>query len=230
MKKIKERMDESILVCLYYGPNGERLIQRGCKIASMLDCPLYILTVDPKPFDDLDAEKSNYIARWKQLASQHNADAFIIKDNEQRPISKVIAEVAREKNITQIILGQTAQSRWEQIAKGSIINSLLREIPFVDLHIISVSRYLKNPDRHFEKGVRAYLVKENNNYRIIFKHTKDIEFEGIFFKEFGTDFNNGIFKFMKDKETLQVKVYDDIVKNLTNVEMDTNLTSDEDYL
>ncbi|ETI68772.1 universal stress protein [Neobacillus vireti] len=230
MKKIKERMDESILVCIYYGPNGERLIQRGCKIANMLDCPLYILTVDPKPFDDLDPEKSNYIARWKQLAAQHNADAFIIKDNEQRPISKVIAEVAREKNITQIILGQTAQSRWEQIAKGSIINSLLREIPFVDLHIISVSRYLRNPDRHFEKGVRAYLVKENNNYRIIFKYTKDIEFEGIFFKEFGTDFNNGIFKFMKDKETLQVKVYDDIVKDLTNVEMDTNLSSDEDYL
>lgn len=230
MKKMKERMDESILVCVYYGPNGERLIQRGCKIANMLDCPLYILTVDPKPFDDLDAEKSNYIARWKQLASEHSADAFIIKDNEQRPISKVIAEVAREKNITQIILGQTAQSRWEQIAKGSIINSLLREIPFVDLHIISVARFLKNPDRHFEKGVRAYLVKDTNNYRLLFKHTKDIEFEGIFFKEYGTDFNNGIFKFMKDKETLQVQVNENIVKDLTNVDMDTNLSSDDDFL
>ncbi len=223
-------MDESILVCVYYGPNGERLIQRGCKIANMLDCPLYILTVDPKPFDDLDAEKTSYITRWKQLAEQHSADAFIMKDNEQRPITKVIAEVAREKNITQIILGQTAQSRWEQIAKGSIINSLLREIPFVDLHIISVSRYLKNPDRHFEKGVRAYLIKEHGQYRLIFKHTKDIEYEGIFFKEYGTDFNNGIFKFMKDKETLQVQVHEDIVTNLTNVEMNSNLNSDDDYL
>jgi K+-sensing histidine kinase KdpD len=230
MKKIKGRMDESILVCVYYGPNGERLIQRGCKIANMLDCPLYILTVDPKPFDELDAEKTSYITRWKQLAEQHSADAFIIKDNEHRPITKVIAEVAREKSITQIILGQTAQSRWEQIAKGSIINSLLREIPFVDLHIISVSRYLKNPDRHFEKGVRAYLIKEHDHYRLIFKHTKNIEFEGIFFKEYGTDFNNGIFKFMKDKETLQVQVNEDIVKDLTNVEMNSNLNSDDDYL
>jgi len=230
MIKEKERMDESILVCVYYGPNGERLIQRGCKLANMLDCPLYILTVDPKPFDELDAEKSNYITRWKQLASQHSADAFIIKDNEQRPISKVIAEVAREKNITQIILGQTAQSRWEQIAKGSIINSLLREIPFVDLHIISVARYLKNPDRNYEKGIRAYLVKENKQYRLIFNHTKDVEYEGIFFKEFGTDFDNGIFKFMKDKETLQVQVHESIVNDLTNVQMDTNLNSDEDYL
>ena len=32
----KEQMDESILVCVYYGPNGDRLIQRGCNIAQML--------------------------------------------------------------------------------------------------------------------------------------------------------------------------------------------------
>jgi two-component system, OmpR family, sensor histidine kinase KdpD len=230
MKKTKVRMDEGILVCVYYGPNGERLIQRGCKIANMLDCPLYILTVDPTPYDELDAEKTNYITRWKHLADQHSADAFIIKDNEKRPISKVIAEIAREKNITQIVLGQTAQSRWEQIAKGSIINSLLREIPFVDLHIISVARYLKNPDRNFEKGVRAYLVKEHDNYRLIFKYTKNVEFEGIFFKEFGTDFNNGIFKFMKDQETLQVQVNEDIVSELINVEMDTNLSDEDGYL
>ena len=228
MKKMKERMDESILVCVYYGPNGERLIQRGCKIANMLDCPLYILTIDPNPFDELDAEKSNYITRWKQLAEQHNAEEFIIKDNEKRPISKVIAEVAREKHVTQIILGQTAQSRWEQIAKGSIINSLLREIPFIDLHIISVSRSLKGEEGHFEKGVRAYLIKEEDQYRLIFNHTKDIEFEGIFFKELGTDFNNGIFKFMRNKETLQVHVVEDYVKDLTNVDMNATIETYND--
>ena len=220
MKKIKGRMDESILVCVYYGPNGERLIQRGCKIASMLDCPLYILTIDPKPFDEMDAEKSFYISRWKQLAEEHNAEEFIIMDNEKRPVTKVIAQVARENHITQIILGQTAQSRWEQIAKGSIVNSLLREIPFIDLHIISVARGLKGEEGQFENGVRAYLTKEADHYRLGFSHTKDVEFEGIFFKDYGTDFNNGIFKFLKDGVTLQVIVTEDIVKDLTSIDVD----------
>ncbi len=219
MKKVKGRMDEGILVCVYYGPNGERLIQRGCRIASMLDCPLYILTIDPSPFDDLDAEKSDYITRWKQLAELHSAEAFILKDNEKRPVAKVIAEIAREKKITQIILGQTAQSRWEQLTKGSIINSLLREIPFVDLHIISVSRSLRDHEGHFEKGVRAYLLKEDKYYRLSFVHTKEVEYEGIFFKDHGTDFNNGVFKFMKDNETIQAPVVEDIVKELKNVRM-----------
>lgn len=230
MVKIKERMDESILVCVYYGPNGARLIRRGCKIADMLNCPLYILTVDPKPFDELDAEKSNYIAEWKKLAEQHNAEAFILKDNEKRPVYKVIAEVAREKGITQIILGQTARSRWEQIAKGSIINSLLREIPFVDLHIISVARFLKNHEGNFAKGVRAYLVKEGEDYRLVFKHSKDVVYEGIFFKEIGTDFNNGIFKFMKDKETLHVRVTEDIVKNFVSVDFEANADDQDSHL
>lgn len=223
MKKGKGRMDESILVCVYYGPNGERLIQRGCKIANMLDCPLYILTVDPKPFDELDAEKSSYITKWRELAEQHNADAFILKDNDKRPVHKVIAEVAREKGITQLILGQTAQSRLEQMTKGSIINSLLRDIPFVDLHIISVSRYLKDEEGHYEPGVRAYLVKDGEYYRLVFKHTKNVEYEGIFFKDIGTDFNNGVFKFMKGNKTLYVHVSDDLVKDFTNLEMNPDL-------
>lgn len=210
-------MDESILVCVYYGPNGERLIKRGCKIASMLDCPLYILTIDPKPFDEMDAEKSLYISSWKQLAQENNAEEFIILDNEKRPVSKVIADVAREKNITQIVLGQTARSRWEQMTKGSIINTLLQEIPFVDLHIISVSRSVSDQEGQFEKGVRAYLVKDKEQYRLQFKHSKNAEFEGIFFKETCTDFNNGLFKLMKDKETIYVHVTEDNVKDFTNV-------------
>ncbi|MFO1442490.1 universal stress protein [Bacillus sp. Bva_UNVM-123] len=228
MKKVKGRMDEGILVCVYYGPNGERLIQRGCRLASMLDCPLYILTIDPIPFDELDAEKSDYITRWKQLAEQHSAEAFILMDNEKRPVAKVIAEIAREKHITQIILGQTAQSRWEQLTKGSIINSLLREIPFVDLHIISVSRSLRDQEGHFEKGVRAYLISEGEHYRLSFNHTKHIKYEGIFFKDQGTDFNNGVFKFMKDNETIQVHVREDIVKNLQNVRMTEPLDNDNE--
>jgi len=215
--------NESILVCVYYGPNGERLIKRGCKIANMLQAPLYILTIDPKPFDELDAEKVLYIEQWKEFANSHESAQFIIKDNESRPISKVIAEVARDHNITQIILGQTAHSRWEQITKGSVINSLVRDIPFVDLHIISVARYIRDEEGIYEKGVRAYLMKDGDKYQLSFNHDKDTVYEGIFFKEVDTDFDNGIFRFMKDAETLQVLVDDGTVTELKNVDIQAAL-------
>src|SRR5699024_9558090 len=140
MKKIKGGMDESILVCTYYGPNGERLIRRGHKLATILDCTLYVLTLDPLPYDQFDAVKSGYIDHWKELADEIDVEEFMLIDNERRPATKVIAEVAYNLNITQIIIGQTPQNRWEEITKGSFSNALLREITFIDVHIVSVDR------------------------------------------------------------------------------------------
>lgn len=215
--------NESILVCVYYGPNGARLIKRGCAIANIMKAPLYILTIDPKPFDELDADKLFYIEQWKEYARSHATAEFIMKSNETRPVYKVIAEVARANNITQIILGQTAHSRWEQITKGSIINSLVREIPFVDLHIVSVARYIKDEEGNYQEGIRAYLIKDGDQYQLSFIHKKEIDYEGIFFKEVDTDFDNGIFRFMKDASTLHVMVTDGVVTELKNVDIQGSL-------
>lgn len=218
-------MDEVILVCVYYGPNGERLIRRGGNIANMLNCPLYVLTVDPLPEDELDIEKIHYIAKWKEAAKEHNAKEFIVKYNEKRPVAKVIGEVAKQKHVTQLVLGQTAQSRWKEITKGSFINILLNEIPFVDLHVISVSRELKDQDGFFEKGVRAYLLQDGEGYRLSFNHTHQDVYEGIFYKEVGTDFNNGVFKFIKDNQVLEVHVCDDYVKDFKQFSPGTKVNS-----
>ncbi len=70
--------------------------------------------------------------------------------------------------------------------------------------------------------MRAYLAKDDEDYRLCFKCSNDAVYEGIFFKENCTDFNNGLFKFMKGNETLQVEVVEDIVKDFTNVELHTD--------
>src|SRR5699024_10603787 len=124
--KIKDHIDERILVCVYYGPNGERLIKRGHKLADMLECPFYVLTVDELPYDEFDAEKSGYIERWEELSDELAAEEFILKDNENRPSAKVISEIAHQYNVTQIIVGQTPQNRWEEITRGSFVNALQR--------------------------------------------------------------------------------------------------------
>src|SRR5690606_456747 len=206
-------VNECILVCVYYGPNGERLIRRGGKLAAMLECPLYVLTVDSQPEDEWNIEKIHYIAAWKKLAHEHGAE-FIIKYNEKRPVAKVIGEVAADKKITQVVLGQTAQNRWEEITKGSFINVLLNEIPDVSLTIISVSRDIKTVDGFYEKGIRAYLLKADEGYKLCFNHTQHAIYEGIFYKEVGTDFNNGLFKFLKDEDMIEVKIKDDYVKDI----------------
>ncbi|MFC5542969.1 histidine kinase [Ureibacillus suwonensis] len=214
VNEIKKQTDESILVCVYYGLNGERLIRRGHKLASLLNCPLYILTVDSKPLDKFDAEKSGYIERWNELAKELGVEKFIIRDNEKRPIQKVIAEVAKELNVSQIIVGQSAQSRWEEITKGSLLNVLLKEIPFVDFHIVAVNPPTEDEEiGMYEKGVRAFIVPAGERYKIVFTCPKGRYIEGIFFKEIGTDFDNGIFRFSHNHKMCELKVEEDFVSN-----------------
>ncbi|MFD1852019.1 histidine kinase [Oceanobacillus bengalensis] len=212
MKKIKGRMDESILVCVYYGPNGERLIRRGHKLAQIMNCPLYVLTVDQKAYDEFDAEKSGYIERWEELCNELDVDEFIVRDNERSSV-KAIKEVAHNLNITQLVIGQSPQNRWEEITKGSFVNVLLREMTFIDIHIVSIDRTLKSEDdTMYEKGVRGFLQEDGDTYKLRFTRSNDCLYEGIFYKEIGTDFNNGVFKFVSKKgKTCQLHITEDTV-------------------
>lgn len=207
MGKVKSHMDERILVCVYYGPNGERLIRRGYELSQFTNSPFYILTVDPLPYEEFDAEKAQYVDRWRELAEELGAEKFILKDNEPRPIVKVIKEVAYENNITQVIIGETPQNRWEEITRGSFVNALMRELVFIDIHIVSVDRALKTTDEAvYEKGIRGYLRKEGDRYVLTFTKSKENVFEGVFYKETGTDFDNGIFKYVCGGKSHQVRV------------------------
>lgn len=209
---IKSHMDERILVCVYYGPNGERLIRRGHELSQFSDSPFYVLTVDRLSSDEFDAEKASYIEHWQELSRDLGAEKFILKDNESRPIAKVIKEVAYKYNITQVIIGEIPQNRWEEITKGSFVNTLLRELVFIDIHIVSVDRALKVSDEAaYERGIRGYLQKGESGFILSFAKSKKNLFEGVFYKEIGTDFNNGIFKFVCGGESHQVRVMEDHV-------------------
>src|SRR5699024_1103873 len=126
------------------------------------------------------------IEQWQALSEELGAEKFIIKDNETRPIVKVIKEVAYRNNITQVIIGEKPQNRWEEITKGSFVNVLLRELVFVDLHIVSVDRALKVSDEaNYEKGIRGFLQKEDPHFVLTFTKSKQNLFEGVFYKETG---------------------------------------------
>lgn len=212
MGNVKSRMDERILVCVYYGPNGERLIRRGHRLSQLTNCPFYVLTVDRLSSEEFDAEKASYIEQWRELSKELGAEKFILKDNETRPIVKAIKEVAYKYNITQVIIGEQPQNRWEEITKGSFINVLLNELVFVDIHIVSVDRALKIADEAmYEKGIRGFLRKEDDQFVLTFTKSKDNLFEGVFYKEIGTDFNNGIFKYVCGGSSHQVRVMEDLV-------------------
>lgn len=130
---------EKILVCVHYGPTAEKLIRRGWRMAHRLKAELYILNVTSEKLSEASSVKEQKNNEWKMLAQQFNAK-LIFEEKQNRKPAKVIIDVANKYKVTQILLGQSARTRWEEIRKGSIVNMIMRETSNIDIHIVADGR------------------------------------------------------------------------------------------
>lgn len=132
---IKER----ILVCVQYGSTAEKLIRRGGRMASRLNADLYVLNVRMEGGDFNSASRNQTLQEWEALAKQFGA-MFIAEPSRGRKPADVIIDIAIEHKVTQVLLGQSARTRWEEATKGSIVNAIMRKTKNIDIHIVADSR------------------------------------------------------------------------------------------
>ncbi|MEY8350047.1 KdpD-like non-kinase potassium sensor [Bacillus cereus] len=130
---------EKILVCVQYSSTAEKLIRRGWRMADRLNAELYVLNVEREKIESLSASKRQTIDEWQSLTNQFYA-TFLLEEAKGRKPADVIIEVARRLQVTQILLGQSARTRWEEIRKGSIVNEIMRETQYIDIHIVADRR------------------------------------------------------------------------------------------
>jgi two-component system sensor histidine kinase KdpD len=55
-------------------------------------------------------------------------------------ITDELLRFARKNEITHVIFGQSARTRWQILWKGSIINRFLREVKFAAVHVIPIEK------------------------------------------------------------------------------------------
>lgn len=126
---------ERVLVCVSTYPNAVHLIRRGARIAGYMNAPFYAVFVDPMDRFLTKAE-SLHVETCEKLCQEFNGKFLRVKSTN---VATAIAEVAEQEHITQIVIGESQQSRWKQILKGSFTQRLMQLIrhKHIDLHIIA---------------------------------------------------------------------------------------------
>lgn len=132
--------NEKILVCLFDEPNGVCLIRRGSRLAHLCHSPLFVLSILPEQEEAETNPEISEDIRQRRSVSEKCQASFISKTCKERHASDVIADTARQLQITQIIIGHPGMTRWQEIWHGSIVNELLKKIEEIDIHIIADSR------------------------------------------------------------------------------------------
>lgn len=124
---------ERVLVCLSTYPNSLQLLRRGARIASYMNAQFYAVFVnDPDRF--LTKAESLHVETCEKLCQEFDGQFLRVNGNN---IAKAISEVAKQYRITQIVIGESQQSRWKLLLRGSLTQQLVRSLKHVDLHIIA---------------------------------------------------------------------------------------------
>lgn len=129
---------ERVMVCISTYPNSLRLLRRGARLANYMNAPLKILFVE-NPDRFLTKAESLHIEYCEQLCREFNGEFLRIKSHQ---VPQTIAEVAERERITQIVIGESRQSRWKRFFKGSFTQNIMKLIwqKQIDLHIIATEK------------------------------------------------------------------------------------------
>jgi two-component system sensor histidine kinase KdpD len=127
-------VDERIVVCIDHRPVSATLLRRAWHMASRFKCNWTAVHVRA---GKLDADQEATLERHKQMARDLGA---VVEEIEGANIADALVEYAHEWGATQVLVGHSEKSRWQEIVHGSVIHDLLRNLPDTDIHVIAEHR------------------------------------------------------------------------------------------
>jgi two-component system sensor histidine kinase KdpD len=205
-------MKENILVCVSNPSNVEKLVQRGKIIADAFGGDCYVLYVCSVEKDELDLNHIRTKQLFQTIAAKYQA-TMLVESAKGKKVSSIVADVSNRKGITQIILGQPVQSKFEMMMKNSLINEIFQIVEGIDIHVVEVGREAVVQGVDYDRGIKAQLVKKSADYELVFDSSFPDALNGVFYKEASTDFLNGFFVITKNEKHTVLKVKDGMVES-----------------
>ncbi|HTD50656.1 MAG TPA: ATP-binding protein, partial [Acidimicrobiia bacterium] len=123
---------ERVVVALTGAPNGDRLLRRGARMAARVGGEL--VGVHVRAADGFARADSKRLEDQRRLLSELGGRYAEVTGTD---VANALVEFARAENASQLVLGATRQSRWSELARGSIINRVIRSAGDIDIHVIS---------------------------------------------------------------------------------------------
>jgi two-component system sensor histidine kinase KdpD len=123
---------ERIAVCISSNPAAQYLIARAARMAERLDAELLVVYVDT----GVDDTPENQRTLAQNIRFAQDVGAQLIK-TEGTSVAEVVAQVVKDRHVTQVVFGRSAQTGWRRYLYLSVIHKFLRDAPPVDVHIVT---------------------------------------------------------------------------------------------
>jgi two-component system sensor histidine kinase KdpD len=132
-------MPEKVMVCLSVRPGTERLLRVGARIAGRLATNWYAVYVEPPDQDRRhnDGEAFQRMEEYVKLAHDLGAKTVMLKS---KNVADALIAFAQQENISHVVFGQSARSRFDILLRGSVLNRFLSEVRDVTVQVVPMTR------------------------------------------------------------------------------------------
>ena len=158
-KSIQWRSSERLMVAVSHSPHSQRLIRTARRYAFTLAAPWIALHVNNgSRLSDKDNEQ---LAKNLSLARELGVEVITTTDPD---IRKALQRVAKQKNVTQIIIGRARKSFFKSFfGKGNLLEVLNEEARDIDVHVIRQDSTIGTPR---EKWLNLEFTSRPSEYWI----------------------------------------------------------------
>ena len=143
---------ERLLVCVSEDPRAAGLVRYAKRLADRLRAPFTALCVETRRSLQWSEEERDRVADTLRLAEALGGEAITVPGG-SRSIADDVISFARANNVTQIVIGKSARSRWFEILHGSVVHELVRRSGNISVHVIAGDELACDPIP--KKTVRA---------------------------------------------------------------------------
>ncbi len=124
---------EKILVCISASPLSAQLIRIAKRMTDKVQGELFAVHVETlRRFPSSESEK-NSMANNLRLAEELGAEIIGLTGNS---VAQAILELARKRNVSQIIIGKPEHTRFWEMIHGSVVDKVIRRSQGISIHVI----------------------------------------------------------------------------------------------
>ena len=123
---------ERLLVCVGPGPNSAKLVRAAKRMATGLRAQWLAVFVESQRQALSEAARAGAIENLR-LAERLGAETLTLSS---RDVVEGILDLARQRNVTKIIVGKTGRPRWLDLVTGSMVDELIRRSGEIDVYVI----------------------------------------------------------------------------------------------
>jgi two-component system sensor histidine kinase KdpD len=141
---------ERLMVGVTSAPGTDAIIRRAARMAARIKADLQVVHITSG--DAMQRARDDDLAHLRRLASDLGADWSNLEADDP---AKALMDFARSHQITQIVVGSSKRSRWQELkGGGSIVRRVLRlaDAEDIDVHVIA-RRHV--PDDPIDRAVHA---------------------------------------------------------------------------